>query len=168
MPNHVLNIITLKGAPERITEILEKIKYDEIGIGSIDFEKIIPMPSNIYRGNLGLKEREQYGKYNWYDWSIENWGTKWNAYGYGNDFKYSQFDPIIFQTAWNAPHPVIEKLFMMFQDVEIVHEWADEGVARNSGRRTYNQEGLYQWHPMSKKDVIRFANALWNTYGGGD
>ena len=167
MPNHILNVITLKGTPERITEILEKIKDDEIGIGSIDFEKIIPMPPNIYRGDLGLEERELYGKYNWYDWSIENWGTKWNSYGYCRDFKYSQFDPIIFQTAWRAPHPVIEKLFMMFQDVEIVHEWADEGVARNCGRRIYNQEGLNEWYPLFKKATIRFGTALWNTYGGG-
>ena len=67
MPNHVQNRITLDGNPERIAEILETIKNDKYGIGSIDFQKIIPMPSNIYRGNLGQKEREQYGENNWYD-----------------------------------------------------------------------------------------------------
>ncbi|MBQ4466566.1 MAG: hypothetical protein II916_11525, partial [Oscillospiraceae bacterium] len=67
MPNHVQNRIAFDGEPEKIVEILEQIKNDNYGIGTIDFEKIIPMPSNIYRGDLGPKERVLYGKNNWYD-----------------------------------------------------------------------------------------------------
>ena len=58
MPNHVTNIIELNGDRLEIKNLLETIKNDEIGLGSIDFEKIIPMPDNIYRGDLGSKERE--------------------------------------------------------------------------------------------------------------
>ena len=32
---------------------------------------------------------------------------------------------ISFQTAWSAPHPVIEKTVEMFPDVQIMHRWAD-------------------------------------------
>ena len=44
MPNHVMNKLQFKGDQKRIDEILEKIKVDDIGIGTIDFNKIIPMP----------------------------------------------------------------------------------------------------------------------------
>lgn len=76
MPNWVTNRIVFHGNQENIDKVLQYIK----GNGSkIDFNKIIPMPDNIYRGDLGKRERELYGSNNWYDWSVANWGTKWNA-----------------------------------------------------------------------------------------
>lgn len=74
MPNNITNIIKIDAADSRIKQILEEIKDDEIGIGSIDFNKIIPMPDNIFKGNLGVHEFEQYGTNNWYDWSIKKLG----------------------------------------------------------------------------------------------
>lgn len=41
MPNHVENIITLKGDEKRIREMLEAIKNDDFGLGTLDFNKII-------------------------------------------------------------------------------------------------------------------------------
>lgn len=58
--------------------MFEAIKNDEIGLGSIDFNKVIPMPEHIFRD---MAEREKYGKDNWYNWSIAHWGTIWNSYG---------------------------------------------------------------------------------------
>jgi len=76
MPNHVTNILRVSGDPEKVREMFEAIKNDEIGLGSIDFNKVIPMPAHIFRGNLGMAEREKYGKDNWYDWSVAHWGTQ--------------------------------------------------------------------------------------------
>ena len=51
MPNHVTNVLTLHGEPEQIRAMLEAIQYDDLGIGSVDFNKIIPMPEKPeYRG----------------------------------------------------------------------------------------------------------------------
>lgn len=60
MPNHVMNVVTFNGSNKSVQEILEEIKDDEIGYGSIDFNKIDPMPTelNIESGsktNEGLK-----------------------------------------------------------------------------------------------------------------
>ena len=60
MPNHVMNIVTFNGSNKKMQEILEDIKDDEIGYGSIDFNKIELMPTelNIESGsktNEGLK-----------------------------------------------------------------------------------------------------------------
>ena len=62
MPNHVRNELYFEcDNEERIWELMDTIKGDD---SPIDFEKIIPMPSNIFRGNLGQKEEELYGKNN--------------------------------------------------------------------------------------------------------
>lgn len=60
MPNHVVNHISLNGDPEKIRSMLEAIKSDELGVGSVDFNKIIPMPKSLdieesTRTDRGLK-----------------------------------------------------------------------------------------------------------------
>ena len=62
MPNHVTNIVRVSGDPEKVKAMFEDIKDDKIGLGSIDFNKVIPMPEHIFRGNLGMAERESTAK----------------------------------------------------------------------------------------------------------
>lgn len=47
MPNHVASIVTLKGDEQKIREMLEAIQNDELGLGTVDFNKIIPMPESL-------------------------------------------------------------------------------------------------------------------------
>lgn len=159
MPNHITNRIKLSGEDADVHKLIEEIKNDEFGLGTIDFEKVISMPDNIYRGSIGEAEEKLYGKNNWYDWSLANWGTKWNAYGYyeGEDYSCNK-DSLRFLSAWSAPHPVIQKLSEMFPCVKIEHKWADEDIGVNCGRRTYyNGERIEEYYPDYGKESIEFA-----------
>ncbi|MFM8765336.1 MAG: hypothetical protein ACKOEZ_10945 [Spartobacteria bacterium] len=86
----------------------------------LDFQRIIPMPEPIKRTEkeefckfsprgIALRKENlwEFGFEDWYDWSWEHWGTKWNSY-YGhfvrNDTAY------LYCTAWNPPFPVMRKL----------------------------------------------------------
>jgi len=60
---------------------------------------------------------------NWYDWRINNWGTKWNAYDF-NDIEPGSYG---FCTAWSPPIPVIRALSKLFPEVRIEIEYHDEG-----------------------------------------
>ena len=161
MPNHITTRIKITGDPEAVKRVLNKIKNDEFGMGTIDFEKIIPMPKNIFKGNLGVRERELYGNNNWYDWSIANWGTKWNAYGFDPNTDYSKEKELKFLTAWSAPHPVIAKLSEMFPSVKLEHEWADEDIGMNCGRHVYyDGERIEEYYPESEMDRLEFAASV--------
>lgn len=220
MPNHVVNHISLQGDPEKIRSMLETIKSDEHGIGSVDFNKIIPMSKSLdieagSRTDRGLKvyrdfidvytlagtmnmdklrnipvESEEiflrqrtdirrdewelgkaawrnirdFGAPTWYDWCISNWGTKWNAYGYSEDtIDYHDGDTLCFQTAWSAPHPILEKLTQMFPDIMLEHEWADEDIGQNCGRYSYqNGERIEEYYPESEAEAVEFACKLWD------
>ena len=124
------------------------------------------MQENIYTGNLGAKEMAVYGRDNWYDWCIENWGTKWNAYDYKPDVDYSeeyaQSGVLKFWTAWDAPHPVVKKLSEIFSDIEFVHEWADEDLGRNCGKCTYWKGNVCEEYcPKTEKESMKFACSVW-------
>lgn len=47
MPNHVANSITFKGEEDRILAMLEAVKSDKYGCGSIDFNKLVPRPASL-------------------------------------------------------------------------------------------------------------------------
>jgi hypothetical protein len=68
------------------------------------------------------------GHRNWYDWSIANWGTKWNARGaeLDDDCIAEGYIEIRFETAWDAPQPLFEKMFAMFPKLSFDCSWQDE------------------------------------------
>jgi hypothetical protein len=139
MPNHITNKITFRGNQTNINTILTLIRGNE---QYIDFERILPMPSNIYQGNLGSAERERYGSNNWYDWSIAHWGTKWNAYS--SDFNGNE-NTIFFDTAWSAPIPIFQKLAEICYEHQVDFEgaWADENRGYNIGTFDTSEGVLY-------------------------
>lgn len=65
MPNHVTNIIELHAEPEVVAEVFAAIQDNNIGPGSIDFNKLIPMPESLSiesgsRTDAGLKVYKQF------------------------------------------------------------------------------------------------------------
>lgn len=157
MPNHVVNKLYFKCKNKtELNKILEEIKGDDGR--AIDFEKIVPMPDYIFRGNLGTAERELYGENNWYDWSCENWGTKWNAYQI-----YEMDNGVEFCTAWSAPFPVIQKLSEMFPKVKITHYFADENIGFNCGKFTYIGGEVHDDSDFEEgtKESAKFACDMW-------
>lgn len=136
MPNHITNMVKMVGSDERVREVLEFIKKDSTNdeifpLGSVDFNKIIPMPEDIFKGNLGIDEKKKYGEKNWYDWSVSNWGTKWNAYYF--DTSLVDENTIRFDTAWSTVPGVIAQLSSIFPDILFILDYADEDFGYNTG-----------------------------------
>lgn len=222
MPNHVTNILRVSGDPEKVSAMFETIKDDEIGLGSLDFNKVIPKPETLdiewgsrsqramqlYKAFveestmlatmnvlapqldavyskqveelltkyekltqddselLSLGEQcynniRDYGYPSWYDWSIANWGTKWNSYGYDDVYTAKEFDGehIEFQTAWAAPDPIIVALAAKYPDLFFEHKWADEDFGYNTGKKEYeNGEEIFSHIPPDgSKEALEMA-----------
>ena len=126
MPNWTANNVLFVGKRKQLETLKDMLKSDE---NHFDFNNIIPMPKHIFQGNLGEEEREKYGKNNWYDWSIMNWGTKWNAVDTRVELKdgslYYTFD-----TAWDCPREIVNALMRMkntiLKDIKISWECIHE------------------------------------------
>ena len=76
--------------------------------------------------------RKKFGHSDWYNWQIENWGTKWNAY------EQVQIDEnvIEFQTAWSTPFSLLVNLSELFSEVTFEVRFADEDFGYNVGEYT--------------------------------
>jgi hypothetical protein len=58
------------------------------------------------------------GFYNWCDWSIHNWGVKWDA---GHSQLIEETDTTLsynFDTAWDTPETFFRSLFAMYPHLE--------------------------------------------------
>ena len=126
MPNWTANNVLFVGERDRLETLKDMLKSKD---NDFDFNNIVPMPKNIYRGSLGTVEEEKYGKNNWYHWSIDNWGTKWNAIRtcveLNDGSLYYTFD-----TAWDCPREIVNALMRMrktiLKDIKISWECIHE------------------------------------------
>lgn len=85
-----------------------------------DFENLIKMPKELVdtESPASFKNNElieKYGSDNWYDWSLKNWGVKWNSEG---AIRISD-SVVIFDTAWSQPDELIKRLSEKFPEEEI-------------------------------------------------
>ena len=154
MPNYITNKLVINGEESEVDKVLDFIKIEkeqneEInGTGTIDFNKITPMPKWIYGSQpnvtgIGPKDEEKYGAENTaIVWARKNWGTKWNA--------FSQLDgrntenTIYFSTAWNGVPELIQKIAWIFPNVEIEYSWCDENFGYNLGKYSFKDTEILE------------------------
>jgi len=92
---------------------------------------------------------KKYGTDNWYDWAVNNWGTKWNAY----DVNPMSENQIQFSTAWSTPTILMERLSMINPDVEIEVSYADEDTGSNVGMYKL-VDGTYTFTKIPKQGSL--------------
>ena len=156
MPNHCHNRVTFYPAGDDTAKAIEDIKAIKQMFEDEDcFTQIIPEPDwantplmskdvsywlNDKRGEVG--ELPQYvdgafGKQlrfrstdrpddRWYDWRLQNWDTKWDAY----DVEVVDPDPenleIEFNTAWSPPEAICHALREKYEDTVSISWFFDE------------------------------------------
>ena len=144
MPNHCHNRVTFYASPEHNDQIA---KIKQMFLDENVFGQIIPEPDwlntpldektagnwlHSKRGEVGELPVpvEEYGiSYRfkstdkaddrWYDWRLQNWDTKWDAY----DVVVTDDDPdcteIELNTAWSPPEAICHALREQYPDVSI-------------------------------------------------
>lgn len=159
MPNHITNFVRIKGTNKQIDEVLNFIKDENLGPGTIDFNKITPMPPWIFGFNpkvtgITIEDEKKYGGENTsIEWGWKHWGTKWNAYRQPDE--RSKYGTVYFTTAWAGVADLIEKIAWMFPDVIIDYAYADEDFGYNVG--------MYQFKDTQYRSFIPKNGSL-NAY----
>ncbi len=132
MPSHVVTEIVFRdvGSLQQV-DILGKVSSQK---RKIDFETLLPMPLNIWCGNVSAKHEARFPG-TAPDWCSKNWGTKWNAYGIDQGGGYESIErtdnslTLRFQTAWSPPMGWLAALFNTFH-LPFDYTYLDEGASR--------------------------------------
>lgn len=103
--------------PEKYPKITEILNRDTIS-------QISDLQYQMYREIGKIK----YGFPSWYGWSVENWGTKWNAM----DTSFLK-EELFFLTAWETPLPVFKKMVELNPETAFQVEYYDENMGNNCG-----------------------------------
>ena len=136
MPNWCHNDIIIRhNNPEMIARL---VKASEDGKTLNEFfpcpqellETKSPADPDVAKVNI-----EKYGSPDWYDWQVDNWGTKWDI-GFDNTFvcEDGKMLTATFDSAWSPPISAYEKLMEIGFKIEakyyepgcaFVGEWID-------------------------------------------
>lgn len=108
---------------ENIATIEDLMDYIEKHHPDIDF---------IEYGKLLHELHHRYGYHDWYEWSINNWGVKWNASGIKRDG-----NEIVFNTPWDCVGYLMLEVTKKFPEIFMDYEFADENFGYNLGRYTF-------------------------------
>jgi len=110
-------------------DIFDKISSGGITIDGEQVNRWVSEEINGERVNRKLNEEEikaaeEAGASSWYDWCVNNWGTKWDVYSISEESPDNTFS---FDTAWSPPMPAYEVLSERHPDVSIKVKYIDEG-----------------------------------------
>jgi hypothetical protein len=101
---------------------------------------------------------QRYGERDWYEWSISNWGTKWNA----SDSCFDEETGVAeFETAWSMPEPVYRAL-SQYTPLRVVY--ADEDLGANCGMEDYFYDEDGSQLQVVMEGSVELANDTWG-YG---
>lgn len=117
---------TLRCNPEdfmKLQTLLHGLNADG-ELSTVTFNTVVPMPAYINRGDLSAEDC----MLGWYDWSIEHWGTKWDAC---EPYVDTANSAVYFDTAWSAPEAWFKELcgvayLMRIRDLTLTFELEEE------------------------------------------
>lgn len=127
MPNDCQNKLIIKGTKEQLQQFLDTYVSTIDTEQYLDFNKIIPEPLTpeecdpkcvIAPGeDRHLAFNDDRTWFDWYEWHVKYWGTKWNSYSNTISLIDTELE-IYFETAWCPPIPIIKKLFKLHPELE--------------------------------------------------
>lgn len=145
-------------------EYNEYLKADELY--AKPFQDLLPCPEDLQitatSGNGITAELDEkykantakYGYPNWYEWQINNWGTKWDARVTSYQ-ESGEWVNVNFETAWSPPVEFLRWFATQYPDVEFDNEYDEEGMFFE-GKTTNDSDGFRDqcWEPKGDPEEI--------------
>jgi hypothetical protein len=158
MPNYCSNYLTLTHEdPAMIVRAKDALERGEF------LAEFIPVPEElqIVAGSVGnpieqakleadtQRNIEKYGYGNWYDYCVNEWGTKWDVGGDGQEVDITEDGTMLstyFDSAWAPPTNAYEKLQDMGFGIEAMYYEPGMGFA---GKWDHGSDDYYEFGSMS-------------------
>ena len=152
MPNWCWNHLEVTGDEKQLRKFVEKSTTDIEKDDEFSFNGTHPMPKTLrITAGTHLSFIEKIKRYiniklykhdNWYNWSIANWGTKWDACESYIDHNDINYFAVTFDTAWAPPVSWIENIMQDFPDLQFTLEYEESGMGYG-GRLTAQHDKIW-------------------------
>lgn len=100
-------------------------------VEKLDWDYEFSKRSGCLTAALSKEYRAKFGADNWYDWHIQNWGSKWGAYDATEwdviEAETGATGSIFYNTAWSPLEAYFLAVSKQFPTLVFLHEFADEG-----------------------------------------
>jgi hypothetical protein len=165
MPNWCNNYLVLEHEdPEMITRAKKAYADGRL------LAEFVPVPESLHivAGSVGdpdeqkkleedtARNLEVHGYANWYDYCVNEWGTKWDV---GGDDMLTEDGPnalrMSFDSAWAPPVPAMEKFQDLGFKVKLIYYESGMGFA---GLYDENGDDYYELSGMSAAEVAEAIN----------
>jgi hypothetical protein len=158
MPNYCSNYLTLTHEdPKMVVRAKDALERGEF------LQEFIPVPEalKIVAGSVGdpveqakleadtARNVEELGYGNWYDFCTNEWGTKWDVGGDGQEVDITEDGTMLttyFDSAWAPPIAAYEKLQDMGFGIEAMYYEPGMGFA---GKWDHGSDDYYEFGSMS-------------------
>ena len=157
MPNYCDNRLTIDKPRtlrlEFARQLFITMNEDEESEAPSLLATLHPMPEELHGIGSGTELSDDdktrltatYGHSNWYDWAMENWGTKWADEG----LVLHSVDPLtlVFATAWTPPLAGLTHISSLWPNLRFTLEYAESGVGF-SGTATFQNRTMNDTYTM--------------------
>lgn len=171
MPNHCMNRLKVVGEPKEVLRFIETITVQKDGEERLEIlETIVPCPNELRNTTSGFfgdadkqkaleaqyaANREKYGYPDWYEWCINNWGTKWGDYDTEQKFVHVNMDKTgmiveyTYTTAWGPALNGIKLVSEKFPTLWFQNSYEEGGMGfygvalMHNGRAYADDSGEY-------------------------
>jgi hypothetical protein len=146
MPNYCDADVTIYGSRADLEALLAKASEGTHEVGTDwdtetrKYNKVEQVPNTFSFDNFLPTPPEKLEGDGWFDWRIENWGTKWDLVQNethispiltNNDpnLSHEAFIGMGFQTAWSPALEIFARITEQFPNVLVRYKYVEEGMA---------------------------------------
>ena len=158
MPNWCNNYLKLEGPQGLVDRAKSAIEHDRLCDEFFSMpgelkDMVVPTQPGDEKKAEALQER--YGYVSWYDFAINEWGTKWDINGGVIQEEGPGYIVVSFDTAWSPPIALIEKL-EGHGFTSVVHDYYECGM-NFVGQWNNGDDECYE----VDEDVPEYMDELW-------
>jgi hypothetical protein len=118
MPNWCINQLSVAGPAKEVAKFFKEAKAPKTAEGGktdLSLAKLVPIPA------------DEEG--NWYDWCVENWGTKWDLSEVDGKMANKAQATYDFHSAWAPPQRAIQTISGLYPKLTFTLTYDEPGMA---------------------------------------
>ena len=164
MPNWCSNGITLRHADPAM---IDRVIAGKEGL----LQEFIPCPEELMNAVANFETNEamvaKYGFSSWYDWSIANWGTKWDFALENVERADANTVTAAFDSAWAPPVEAYRQLCALGFEIEAMYYEPGMGfVGKFVGDESWCDDNCLEFHGQTSETVRDYIGEELDDYFG--